>query len=75
MSPRRKAGWIRRAIRDVAAHRWPRIRALSYWHERWRNAGGAVSDLRLDSSSRAKRAYRHGVARRVFQGRPRFVAR
>ena len=73
--PRHKARWIRRAIRDVAARRWPRIRALSYWHERWRNAGGAVSDLHVDSSSRAKRAYRRGVSRRVFRGHARFVAR
>ncbi|MEK6328291.1 MAG: glycosyl hydrolase [Actinomycetota bacterium] len=73
--PRRKARWIRRAIRDVAADRWPRVRALSYWHEQWQNAGGAVSDLHVDSSKRATRAYRRGVARRVFRGRPRFVSR
>jgi hypothetical protein len=73
--PRRKARWIRRAIRDVAAHRWPRIRALSYWHERWRNGNGSTSDLHVDSSPQAKRAYRRGVARRVFRGRPRLVPR
>ena len=73
--PRHQARWIRRAIRAVAARRWRRIRALSYWHERWRNAGETVSDLRLDSSSRATRAYRRGIARRAFRGRPRFVAR
>lgn len=73
--PRHKARWIRRAIRDVAARRWPRIRAVSYWHERWRNGDGSVSNLHADSSPRAKRAYRRGVARRVFRGRPKFVPR
>jgi hypothetical protein len=73
--PRRKASWIRRAIRAVASRRWPRIRALSYWHERWRNGDGSVSDLHVDSSSRSRRAYRHGVGRRAFTARPRFVAR
>jgi hypothetical protein len=73
--PRAKARWIRRAMRAVASHRWPRIRALSYWHERWRNAGESISDLHIDSSSRSRRAYRHGARRRAFTARPRFVAR
>jgi glycosyl hydrolase family 26 len=73
--PRRKAQWVRRAIRAVASHRWPRVRGLSYWHERWRNGDGSVSDLHVDSSSRSHRAYRHAVRRRAFTARPRFVAR
>ena len=73
--PRAKARWIRRAIRAVASHRWPRIRALSYWHERWHNGDGSVSDLHVDSSRRALHAYRAGVRRRVFTVRPRFVPR
>lgn len=73
--PRQKARWIRRAIRAVASHRWPRVRALSYWHERWRNGDESVSDLHIDSSTRSRRAYRRGVRRRAFTSRPRFVAR
>jgi hypothetical protein len=73
--PRRKAHWIRRAIHAVSSHRWARIRALSYWHERWRNGDGSVSDLHVDSSSRARRAYRRAVRRQVFTARPRFVSR
>jgi hypothetical protein len=70
--PRAKARWIRHAIRDVAAHRWPRIAALSYWHETWRNADGSFSALRIDSSRRSERAYHRGIARQVFTSRPRF---
>jgi hypothetical protein len=72
--PRAKARWIRHAIRDVALHRWPRIAALSYWHETWRNPDGSLSAFRIDSSRRAERAYSRGVARRVFTSRPRFGA-
>jgi hypothetical protein len=73
--PRHKARWIRRAIHAVASHRWPRIRALSYWHERWRNGNGSISDLHVDSSPRALRACRHSVRRRILTARPRFVPR
>jgi Glycosyl hydrolase family 26 len=73
--PGRKAGWIRRTIGDVAADRWPRLNALSYWNEAWRNGDGSVSDLRIDSSRRSLRAYRRGIGRRVFTSHARFVAR
>lgn len=74
-SGRRKATWIRRAMRAVAAGRWPAIRGLAYWHERWRNRDGSLSDLRIDSSRRALRAYRRGAARAAFTGRARFTPR
>lgn len=73
--PQAKARWIRRAIDDVADHRWPRVRALSYWNEQWQNGDGSISDLHIDSSHRSLRAYRHGIARPVFTPRPRFVPR
>jgi hypothetical protein len=73
--PSAKARWIRHAIRDVAARRWPRIAALSYWHEDWRNANGSASALRLDSSARVTRAYRRGISRPAFTARPRFGPR
>ncbi len=72
---RRKARWIRRAIAGVASHRWPRIAALSYWHERWKNGDGTASNLRIDSSKRARLAYRHAVASPVFTADPVFRPR
>ncbi|HYU59262.1 MAG TPA: glycosyl hydrolase [Solirubrobacterales bacterium] len=68
----RKAAWIRAAIESVASGRWPRVVALSYWHERWRNSDGSISDLRLDSSRRARRAYRTAIAAPAFTSEPRF---
>jgi hypothetical protein len=73
--PAQKARWLSAAIGDVAAGRWPRVRALSYWNERWRNGNGSVSNLHIDSSRRSLRAYRHGIGRPVFTSRARFVER
>lgn len=70
--PRRKADWIRRAIDLVADGRWSGIRALSYWHERWRNGDGSRSDLHIDSTRRSRRAYRRGVDAPTFTSRPNF---
>jgi hypothetical protein len=73
--PRAKARWIRHAIDAVASHHWPRVHALSYWNEGWQNRNGSFSNLRIDSSRRALRAYRHGIGRKVFTARTRFVPR
>lgn len=69
----RKARWISRALRDVPS-RFPEIAALAWWNERYRDAGSTV-DLRIDSSRSAQRAYRRGVAGRVYAARPRFEQR
>ena len=65
-----KAGWIREALRALRGGRWPRIKAASYWHEDWPEADVSVTDLRIDSSRAATRAYRRGVASRFFTARP-----
>jgi hypothetical protein len=70
---RAKARWISRAIAGVASNRWPRIKALSYWHERWRNSDGSISNLHIDSDPRSLRAYRRGIGRAIFSSEPAFV--
>ena len=62
-------------MRAVAGGRWPRIGALSYWHEQWENDDGVISDLHVDSSRRAQRAYRRGANRAAFTSEPLFVGR
>lgn len=71
---RAKARWIGSAIRSVARGRWPEVKGLAYWHERWRNEDGSVSDLHIDSDGRSLRAYRRGVGRPVFTGKASFSA-
>jgi Glycosyl hydrolase family 26 len=73
--PGRKARWIRAAIDSVLSGRYPRIAALSYWHERWRNGDGSVSNLRIDSSRHTRSAYRRGVDSRRFSSEALFEPR
>jgi hypothetical protein len=68
-----KAGWIRNALYWLRHGRWPRIKAASYWHEDWRENDGSRTNLRIDSSPAARRAYRRGVAPGFFVSRPVFA--
>jgi len=61
-----KAAWISDALAAIKGGRYPRLKAVSYWHEKWRNDNGSVSNLRIDSSPAALAAYRQGVADPVF---------
>jgi hypothetical protein len=68
-----KARWTRQAINSVASGRWPRIKALSYWHERFRNGDGTVSNLHVDSDKKTLRGYRRAIANPVFTTDPLFA--
>lgn len=61
-----KAEWISAAVGSIRDGRYPRIRAISYWHERWENSNGTFSDLRINSSPGALAAYIEAVADPVF---------
>ncbi len=67
-----KAAWISEAIGSIREGRYPRIRAVSYWHERWENSNGIFSDLRINSSPRALAAYTEAVADPIFVTTPVF---
>src|SRR6266536_2946829 len=56
-----KAKWIEEALK-LFRTRYPRIKAALYWHERWQNADGFYSNLRVNSSVESLDAYRAGVA-------------
>lgn len=61
-----KAQWFEDAFRLM--RNYPRIRAAIYWHERWQNEDGTYSNLRINSSPGALRAFREGVADPFWQG-------
>lgn len=65
-----KPAWIRNALRDLASGRYPRVKAIAWWHSDWRNDDGSWSRMKIDSSQAAMAAYREGVANRVFVTRP-----
>jgi hypothetical protein len=71
--PGRKAAWTRKTLRDIRT-RYPLIRAISWWNERYRDDGAQI-DIRLGSSPSALHAYRHGVANPAFTSRPLFIPR
>jgi hypothetical protein len=56
-----KPEWIKQGL-DFFRTRYPRIKAALYWHERWQNADGSYSNLRVNSSVESLQAYREGVA-------------
>src|SRR6266516_773742 len=53
----RKPEWIKQGL-DLFRTRYHRIKAAIYWHERWQNADGSYSNLRVNSSVESLRAYR-----------------
>lgn len=61
-----KEKWLEDAFRMMRNH--PRIRAAIYWHERWQNEDGTYSNLRINSSPGALKAFREGVADPFWQG-------
>ncbi len=56
-----KPEWITAAFEALSSGRYPRIRAVSYWHERFRNDDGGPVNLRIDSSPESLAAYRKGL--------------
>ena len=55
-----KPAWVEQGL-ELFRTRYPRIKAALYWHERWQNADGSYSNLRVNSSVESLRAYRSGV--------------
>ncbi len=62
-----KAEWISNAFSSLAAGDFPRVKAVSWWHE---NFDGSM--LRIDSSPESLAAYRAGAGRDVFTVTPVF---
>ncbi len=49
---------------------YPRLKAIVYWHERWQNDDEIYSNLRINSSPNALKAYQRGLADPWWLGRP-----
>jgi beta-mannanase len=56
-----KPEWVKQSL-ELFRTRYPRVKAAVYWHERWQNADGSYSNLRVNSSVESLNAYRAGVA-------------
>lgn len=68
---RGKPRWVSSALADLKSGRYPRVKAVSWWHSNWRNRDGSISRMRLDTSEEALTAYRSAVADPLFVSSPR----
>ena len=67
------AAWIRAAYRALRSGRYPRVKAATWWHERWTNEDDRVSDVRIDSDRAATAAYRSAVSSPEVVDRPEYA--
>jgi len=57
----RKAKWIENAFITLESNNYPKIKAISWWHENFDN-----SLLKVNSSSESLTAYKNGVSSSIF---------
>jgi len=57
----KKAQWIENAFTTLESNRYPKIKAISWWHENFDN-----SFLKVNSSSESLTAYKNGVSSSTF---------
>jgi hypothetical protein len=68
-----KSAWIQDALQSIESGRYPRIKAISYWDEKWNDCtviclpgiNGDI-DLRLNSSAASIETYRHLISSSFF---------
>ena len=65
-----KAEFIHDAFAGLNQGKYPRVKAAVFWHERWQNKDESWSNLRVNSSPGALKAYRQGVANPFWLDRP-----
>ena len=67
---KRKPEWIRNALATLSSGRYPRVKAISWWHSDWPNDDGSWSRMKIDSSRASLAAYRNAVADPAFISTP-----
>ncbi len=68
---RDEAAWTSAAFDAIESGRYPRLRGVAWWHERWTEDDGSVVDLRVDSSPALLDAFRARVANARYVSRAR----
>ncbi len=62
-----KKQWIENAFEALSNDKYPRIKAIAWWHENFDN-----TKLRIDASRKSEKAYQKGVANDIFISEPTF---
>ncbi len=65
-----KAQWIKGALKTIREGKYPRIKAISYWHSSWENEDGSVTSMRIDSNPESLNVYRTYIADSFFVAFP-----
>ncbi len=68
----KKAEWIAQTFQNIKNQTFPRIKAVSWWHERWENEDGSISDLRINSSPESLEAFRTSINDDYYQTTAQF---
>jgi beta-mannanase len=67
-----KTSWIENSLQLLQDGRYPRIKAISYWDEKWDDDSGTVIDLRINSSPGAAFAYKKAISSPFFLSQAEF---
>src|SRR5206468_1101190 len=66
-----KSSWIGDTLHLLQEDKYPRIKAISYWDEKW-NEDREVIDLRINSSHQAAFAYKQAIGSSFFLSQTEF---
>jgi len=68
-----KTEWIKNALDSIeGGTRYPRIKAISYWDEKWTDNNNKTIDLRINSSAKPAEIYRTIINSSIFVSKPQF---
>ena len=71
-----KTEWIKNALESLEGGRYPRIKAISYWDEIWKDdSSDKIIDLRINSSIKSSEIYREILNSSYFVSQPEFQYR
>jgi hypothetical protein len=62
-----KVEWLDNAFLCLTLGKYPRIKAISYWHSRWTNENGSISNMRLDSSPEVLNVFNELINNNFFK--------
>jgi beta-mannanase len=75
-----KSEWLKDALQSIESGRYPRIKAISYWDEKWFDCNvlcvpgvNSLVDLRLNSDAKSIEVYRKMIASPFFVSEPNYV--
>lgn len=70
-----KARWLQNTFAAFSNGSYPRVYALSYWHSRWTNVDGSVSNLQIDSSAESLEVFVNALQHPMYVSQTQFGPR